>query len=123
MLPIGGSLSQETSECQYSPLMRLEFASAWIGKISGCPSGPGVTSGVGGAPGSVLSRSAAGCWKPTRGSARYFGELHIHPSNVRQPIAVGARLSTRTDSLPRPSSPSGNAIFQGRDKDPETLPS
>src|SRR5262249_8429509 len=37
-----GLSSQETSECQYSPLTRLEFASAWIGRISGCPSGPGV---------------------------------------------------------------------------------
>ncbi len=42
MLPNGGSSSQETSECQYSPLTRLEFASAWMGRISGCPSGPGV---------------------------------------------------------------------------------
>src|SRR5215831_6812576 len=41
MLPIGGSSSHETSECQSSPLIRLELASAWIGKISGCPSGPG----------------------------------------------------------------------------------
>jgi len=40
MLPSGGSSSQETSECQYSPLTRLEFASAWMGRISGCPSGP-----------------------------------------------------------------------------------
>ena len=38
----GGSSSQETSECQYSPLMRLALASAWIGRISGWPSGPGV---------------------------------------------------------------------------------
>ena len=42
MLAAGGSSSQETSECQYSPLMRLDLASAWIGRISGCPSGPGV---------------------------------------------------------------------------------
>jgi len=42
MLPNGGSSSQETSECQYSPAMRLELASAWMGRISGCPSGPGV---------------------------------------------------------------------------------
>ena len=38
--PIGGSGSHDTSECQRSPAMRLEFASAWIGRISGCPSGP-----------------------------------------------------------------------------------
>src|SRR2546430_1777105 len=41
MLPNSGSSSQETSECQYSPAMRLELASAWIGRISGCPSRPG----------------------------------------------------------------------------------
>ena len=39
--PIGGSGSHDTSECQRSPAMRLEFASAWIGRISGWPSGPG----------------------------------------------------------------------------------
>jgi hypothetical protein len=33
MLPNGGSSSQETSECQYSPAMRLELASAWMGRI------------------------------------------------------------------------------------------
>ena len=38
--PIGGSGSHDTSECQRSPAMRLEFASAWIGRISGWPSGP-----------------------------------------------------------------------------------
>src|SRR6185437_2589659 len=38
--PIGGSGSQDTSECQRSPAMRLEFASAWTGRISGWPSGP-----------------------------------------------------------------------------------
>ena len=42
MLAAGGSSSQDTSECQYSPLIRLELASAWIGRISGCPFGPGV---------------------------------------------------------------------------------
>ena len=42
MEPIGGSGSQDTSECQRSPAMRLELASAWIGNISGWPSGPGV---------------------------------------------------------------------------------
>ena len=35
MLPSGGSSSHETSECQYSPAMRLELASAWMGRISG----------------------------------------------------------------------------------------
>ena len=33
--PIGGSGSHETSECQRSPEMRFELASAWIGRISG----------------------------------------------------------------------------------------
>src|SRR5262249_62011744 len=32
--PSGGSSSHETSECQYSPAMRLELASAWmVGEI------------------------------------------------------------------------------------------
>jgi hypothetical protein len=35
MLPNGGSSSQETSECQYSPAMRSELASAWMGKDLG----------------------------------------------------------------------------------------
>jgi hypothetical protein len=34
-----------------------------------------------------------------------------------------ALTSIRTDSLPRPPSPSGNAIFQGGDKDPLNAPS
>ena len=39
MLPIGGSRSQETSECQRSAT-QVELVLAWIGITSGWPSAP-----------------------------------------------------------------------------------
>ena len=39
--PIGGSGSQDTSECQLSPATRFDDSSAWMIMTSGCPSRPG----------------------------------------------------------------------------------
>ena len=38
MLAIGGSESQDTSECQVSPAVRVVFSSACRNRISGCDS-------------------------------------------------------------------------------------
>src|ERR1051326_853553 len=64
MLPMGGVGSHETSVCQFSPATCLLFSSAWMTRISGCPSTSDGAAGC--TTSSPKSRPNALCWSVVR---------------------------------------------------------